>query len=175
MVPPLRDSDRRALMYIALLAVCGTLLLLPLAGESSSSMVDADATSKAMPLAGSAELEGLHFPDIPVVRDPFVPDLAEAGVPAHDVSPDEEKIGMALPPNEGASNMPLPSASEGAAVPIVRAVILGTQSKALVDIAGQVRILGIGDKIGVSTVTAVDANGLSLNNGSRLVLLERDI
>jgi hypothetical protein len=52
----------------------------------------------------------------------------------------------------------------------VRAVVLGNPARALVEEGGSVRVLGIGDRVGGSTVEAITADGITLSDGTRLTI-----
>ncbi|MBV8433780.1 MAG: hypothetical protein JO029_05810, partial [Candidatus Eremiobacteraeota bacterium] len=54
------------------------------------------------------------------------------------------------------------------AVPIVRAVLLGASPKALVELDGRTRIVEIGTRLGGTTIAAINAQGITLDDGERV-------
>jgi hypothetical protein len=55
---------------------------------------------------------------------------------------------------------------------IVRAVITGQAPRALIESNGATRVVGIGDRIGALHITAIDAGGVTLENGAKLAVPE---
>ena len=118
MLPSLSDNERRLLLHVALMVSCGALVLLPLAGESSSE-VGADAASVSAGVNVPVQRDIPRFPEIAIARDPFVADASEARFSSGDTSFDDGKASMVLPPNEGAFNS-TPPGSDGAGNPLIR-------------------------------------------------------
>ncbi len=145
MLPALRDSERRRLLETGLI-LCGlAFALMPLANTSSIA-----SAAQTQPVGASQEPfalpEAFRFPQLEATRDPFVP-------------------GRAI----------LTSSSETrSSAALVHAVVLGTNPRALVEAGGTVKILAIGDSIEDATIASIDANGVTLSNGTRLVLEESE-
>ncbi|MEO9170268.1 MAG: hypothetical protein ABI282_10955 [Candidatus Baltobacteraceae bacterium] len=168
MLPPLRDSDRRRLVFLSIALSCSSVALLPLSAQSSSSGASdrGPIVAASIPDVPSA----LRFPEVVVSRDPFVP---AAG--AQSVKPVVDTLvpdGIVLPPNSGADG--IPGGENTAPVPraIVRAIVLGPQSRALVEMGSAVKILEVGDSIGSAVISSIDANGINLSTGLHIPLTE---
>ena len=172
MLPALRDSERRFLIQVALMLACGSLSLLPLTAESSSGAA-AEIGASALSAAKSIEPESSPIPNISLRRDPFVPDATVAAAASEATARSYGSIGGSLPPNAGASDVSLIGNLGTSGTPIVRAVILGARSKALVEMSGEVQVLGVGDAVGGSAIASVDDRGIVLSSGERILLLER--
>jgi len=84
----------------------------------------------------------LVFPSYSLGRDPFVPAVSEASR------------------TEAAD--PTPSG------PIVRAIVTGSQPRALIEIGGSVRMIAVGDRVGEAIVLSIDSEGVSLSGSVRL-------
>lgn len=160
MLLALRDGDRRVLIFASFMLCGGSLVLLPLAAQSSPGPA-LEAMQTGSPLAATAP-QALRFPVVRVARDPFAPlhPSVDSSAARDDL---DGSASIALPPNAGAA----PS------LPVVRAVVLGPQSRALVEIDGVVQVLGIGDKAGAATILSIDAQGVGLSNGTHIVLTEQ--
>jgi hypothetical protein len=52
----------------------------------------------------------------------------------------------------------------------VRAIVTGPHAAALVDLGTSTRLVTAGDRVGTRAVRAVDAAGITLDDGRRLVL-----
>lgn len=174
MLPPLYDEDRRALARLATMLVAGSLCVLPLTAQTS-------------PIAGAAvirdiaqdpnlvPLTRLTFPAYKISRDPFVPQgaiRAKLDYAASMGAGQSSEIGVVLPANVGAlpSGVPASLSATSAIGPIVRAIILGDPPRALVEVAGSVRVLGIGDRLGELSVVGITPGRVSFSDGSALVL-----
>jgi hypothetical protein len=98
----------------------------------------------------------LRFPEITIRRDPFLATgvATEGGAAVGD----RNGGGIVLPPNAAAST------------PVLRAVILGSVPKALVEIAGRSAIVGIGSPLADSTVVEISPTSLLLEDGVMLAL-----
>jgi hypothetical protein len=173
MLPALYDDDRRALGRLASMLIIGAIGVLPLTTQSSSVAGAADVRAQS-DQSGLALPPRLTFPAYSVSRDPFVPEQsirAKFEGSALRVGQGSE-IGVVLPPNAGAEQngtiAPLNGASPSA--PIVRAIVLGDPARALVEVGGTVRVLGIGDRIGELAVAGITADGITLSDGTRLTL-----
>lgn len=89
-----------------------------------------------------------------ITRDPFLaPDEASAS-----------RAAATTVPNGAQNDRPvLPPVT-------VRAVALGENSRALVDIGGITRIVGVGDTVGPLKVAAIRVDGIQFNDGSMVPL-----
>lgn len=175
MLPALRDDDRRALARLATMLISGALCVLPLTTQSS-------------PIAGAAGVSDvtqdlnltpparLTFPAYEINRDPFVPQGAirakfDASAQSMNLGQGAD-IGVVLPPNAGATQGGVPQSAAGssALAPIVRAIVLGDPPRALIDLSGTVRVLGVGDRLGALVVTGITEGRVTLSDGSALIL-----
>jgi hypothetical protein len=77
-----------------------------------------------------------------------------------------------LPPNAGA--LAMPPGWIGAGVPVVRAIVTGRHPCALVDDGSITRLVRAGDRLGATSVIAIDARGVTLGDGRRLALAAND-
>jgi hypothetical protein len=170
MLPALFDDERQLLLRLATMLCCGALVLLPLTGETHG-VASAQGTD-VMPEPHRFEVpKALTFPGVAVMRDPFVADPAalplSGGVRFNGGGSD---IGIVLPPNAGADGiLPAPTASGI----VVRAVVIGSESRALVDSGDGVHVFSIGDRIGNATIVGIDRSGVTLSTGVRLTLQTR--
>ena len=147
MFPALSDSARRALTLLSMICCSSAIALLPLAGESSLQPQPLERSMARIP-DGTESPSELRFPDITVDRDPFVAERR-----AVNVSTKEAPAGTA-------------------AGPVVRAIILGARAKALVEDGGVVRVVGVGDPVGTSTVQEISRTAVVLEDGRSLQLTE---
>ncbi|HTX57047.1 MAG TPA: hypothetical protein VMD47_08070 [Candidatus Acidoferrales bacterium] len=149
MLPALYDDQRRAIARLATMLTAGSLAVLPLTAQSSfvAGAASAQETIRNGELATPARLT---FPAYAIDRDPFVPD---ANVRAFESADADARM-----------------AAQPGSTPVVRAVIVGAQARALVEIDGTVRVLSVGDALGASRIAAIDASGLMLADGSHLAL-----
>lgn len=174
MIPALYDEERRALARLSTMLIAGALCVLPLTTQSS-------------PIAGAAGIRDrrqdpnlaaptrLTFPVYEISRDPFVPQEGIRAKLDYTVSMNVGQtgdVGVILPANAGALESkvaaPLPAGS-GVDL-VVRAIVLGDPPRALVEVAGTVRVVGIGDRLGEQTVVGITAGRVSLSDGSALML-----
>ena len=106
-----------------------------------------------------------------LVRDPFVSNAVHAMV-GHAASGDG--IGalpnLVLPPNAAAGTPPFASPRPVQTRRVLRAIVLGTRSRALITSGGESSIVGVGDRLGDAIVTGISPAGLRLSNGATLVL-----
>jgi hypothetical protein len=173
MLPGLYDDDRRSLRRPATMLVVGSVAVLPLTTQSSSVAGAADVRAQGDE-TGLVVPAKLTFPAYSVSRDPFVPEdsiraqLAGEALPVAQAS----GIGIVLPPNAGATESgPIPAMSSTLPIaPVVRAIVLGNPARALVEEGDAVRVLGIGDHISGLAVAAITADGITLSDGTRLML-----
>jgi hypothetical protein len=152
MLPALLDGQRRTLLRLGVAASVASLIILPLTDMSpvtaSAGMQIADGV-KRLP---NAPLP-LSFPPIPLDRDPFVAD-ADAQMP---LQGDRGRI------------------DEAGTAAVLRAVVTGTEPRALVELGSTVRVVGIGDRLGGATVTAITRTGLLLSSGIELPLVSGNV
>jgi hypothetical protein len=144
-LPALLDQERRLMRRIAFALCSAAVGIIPLTVPSSFSAGAATAPMEHAAQVGN-DLGKLLFPAIALGRDPFVPDAAFAA-------------------SDGAAEHPQDTGS-----PIVRAVVSGAQAHALIEVAGVVRVVSIGDAVGNATVTAIVADAVLLSSGTRLPL-----
>jgi hypothetical protein len=147
MLPALYDDQRPMLVRIAaMLMIGGALTILPLTSQNAH--VASASSLQALPDTRDPQaLQPLTFPTYAITRDPFVP----------------LRIGEAAPLGDAQGATP-------AAVANVRAIVLGNPARALVEAGGTVRVVGIGDRIGSAQVLQIDANALTLSDGTLLPL-----
>lgn len=131
------------------------------------------ATSDAAIRTPNAEYAGFA-PNIGLARDPFVSQAIEEE-PAIRVKSDPANAANValppmhlgpLPPNAGAGLFPFGHAAASSDVH-VSAIALGGRPSAIVESNGATRVVGVGDIVNGSTVTAIDSTGLFLANGRR--------
>jgi len=163
MLAPLRDSRRKTLLRLSLLVCCVSAALLPLTGGSSGDASASPAVAEAAPKLPEVP-SALRFPPVAVSRDPFVPDA----VP--DQAPIDGDVDIVLPPNAGANGAPAPPLSDVPNQIVVRAVVIGPSSRALVDVNGKVNVLAVGDILAGNPIQAIDSQGIVLANGTRISL-----
>lgn len=169
MLIPLRDNDRRLFVALSLALSLGSASLLPLTAQSA---LDGGVTETALAAPVVPRIPGaLTFPEIKVARDPFVP-LPAVSDARENLAP-TQTADIILPPNAGAEQMPGLSVAGEAGTPVVRAVVLGPQSRALIEDGGSVKVLGVGDALGNATISAIDSTGIELSTGTRLLLTEQ--
>ena len=165
----LSDERRQDLMRIALMIVCGGTAILPLTVPPTSSIARAQSTHRASPIS-VPEIPGrLEYPAIEIERDPFVADttaiLPNAQVGRMETNGAHE-VGVILPLNAGAAGVP--SASTAGSLPVVRGIVLGDVSQALVEFGDSVKVVSVGDHIGAEIVRTIDASGITLSGGLHL-------
>ena len=165
MLPPIRDNDRRFVIALATILCSSSIVLLPLTAQSArDSSADVALAASGVPLEAPAPLS---FPAISVTRDPFASDAAAPESSASATAPlDTQNI--VLPPNAGAGE---DSPAPGSAV-AVRAVVLGSQSRALVDFGSTVRVMAVGDVLSGAAIASIDGEGVTLSNGTHILLTQ---
>ncbi len=149
MIRRLYDDQRRVLARLAAMMTCGAALVLPLTAQTSSV---AGAEGASAPANGRFALMApstLTFPAYSVTRDPFVPGIAHAIVPdGARAGGDTAQIGL----------------------PVVRGIVVGNPERALVEIGGVVRVVGVGDRVGDETIVQISSSGVVLSDGTQLRL-----
>lgn len=142
------DAQRKGLLSIGACMCATAVALTPLAGRSSfdAGVVHAASASR---VTVAAAAQSTPAPPVVVVRDPFLNET-------QDVSAAQKPVGAAGAPSHG--------------FPVVRAVISGTQPRALVDQDGSIRIVAIGDRIAGARIEAIFARSIRLANGVTLEL-----
>lgn len=103
----------------------------------------------------------LHFPTIVIRRDPFVGSLETAADATAAMPGAGDPSDLVLPPNAAV------------AAPVLRAVILGPAPKALIEVRGRSIVAGIGTPVADSTVVAIEANAVLLQDGEWLRMTEK--
>lgn len=145
MLHPLRDGDRRRLLYVAAVLCTAPMLLLPLAGRSNFEIGDERAVfDRRFSAIVPARVEAKAA--VTVTRDPFAPDEALE------------------------SPSPKPGANGAVSV---EAIVSGATPKALVEENARVRVVGIGDPLAGSRIVEINGAGLRLQNGTLLVIRDR--
>ena len=163
----LTESERRVLTAVSLMLCVGSISLLPLTAQSArDDSRPVDERFGATQWTPSA----LSFSALRVSRDPFQP--FRSLVPGAPVSATlgSDSGGIVLPPNAGASGLESANVDNARADAVVRAVVLGPQSRALVEVGGSVNVLGVGDKLAGGVIESIDERGLVLSSGSRILL-----
>lgn len=94
--------------------------------------------------------ERLDYQPFTIARDPFVPDAS--AIDRSELQNSAEK-------------------TKETDMPIVRAVILGPQSRALVETGGAVKVFSLGERIAGATIVRIDRDGIRLADG-RLLRIE---
>ena len=148
MFDPLNVNQRRRLLRWSIATSTTALLLVPLAALPGPAF-DENSGRLAAPQVPAIP-ERLAYPALTVRHDPF----GRPTPPPATLGDDSE---MVLPPNDGLL-----------AVPIVRAVLLGASPKALVELDGRTRIVEIGTRLGGTTIAAINAEGITLDDGERV-------
>jgi hypothetical protein len=149
MIRRLCDEERRALARLAAMMTCGAALVLPLTAQTSSAAGAQDVQAAAMDRFALTVPRKLTFPTYSVSRDPFVPGVAHTTVVT----------------GTGAGYN-----GEQTAVPIVRGIVVGDPERALVEIGGVVRVVGVGDRVGDATIENISSVGVVLSDGTQLHL-----
>lgn len=142
----LYDDERALLARLSGFLIAGAAAILPFTLPPQSVVASASAIRPASALNVPAVPSGLAFPSVDLTRDPFVADASFEALAVDD------------------RNGP-----EGAGT--VRAVVLGDHSRALVEIAGVVRVFGLGDAIGSDRILSIDDAGITMKSGRRLNLV----
>lgn len=148
-------QSRRNVALTCWLVACGSLTLLPLAARSSLRAIYLHRQQEPA-VAPTSDNGPWNAKAVTVGRDPFISEAANAGASS-------AVIGERVVPGQL-----LGSIQTGGAV--VRAIATGPVSRAVIDIGGLTRIVGVGDRIGGLRVTAIGSDRVQLSGGSRLVL-----
>jgi len=144
MLPELFDDERRALRRAATMLITGALAVIPVTAHFSS-YAGAATAQEPRRISPAVLPPRMTFASIDIARDPFVP----IHVPS----------GLASPQAQTADS------SSGTQV---RAIVSGTPTRALIEEAGVVRIVGAGDRIGERTILGIGSGGITLSDGSRI-------
>lgn len=172
MLRPISDERRRTLLQISA-CVCGGALSLLFITGSPSFTAQAEQLTPGVAVRIPSVPDRLTFSSVDIGHDPFIPrvvlasELTGAPTVASTAKPDD--IGIVLPPNAGASGTPVGPASRSG-LPIVRAVVIGQSARALVEANASVEVMQVGDALGTSTISAIDASGVTLASGTHLPL-----
>ena len=153
MIRPLTTNQRRSVTRGSLGTCLVSLLLLPLVAPPRTSAGTVGKVSTAWRELPSIP-PPLSYPALAIHHNPFarpLPSIAGDGDP---LPPD-----LVLPPNAGIASPPR-----------VQALILGAEPKALVQVDGQIAIVGVGTKLEGSAIVRIDSRGLEFDNGERLQL-----
>ena len=165
MLPSLFDDERTGCQRLSLMLCCGALLVAPFCSEGSTAASAAAAVAvraARVPRLPPPRIE----PSIRIARDPFVPEPSLVGAArSSDVTPESV---FELPPNLGASDATDKNGVTSGPIPVLRAIVLGPASRALVETGSGVRVVAIGDTMAGSVVTAIDAAGIVLASGVRI-------
>ena len=145
MLPPLTDERRRELKHLATFLCCGTFAVL-------AAIVQSGANARAGLAVPPASVRALSVvrravpAELVLARDPFLPDVRSRGEGGHAAAHAAEDV------------------------PVVRAVVVGQNGRALVERGADVQVLGVGDALAGSVVVAIDAAGIVLLDGRRVPL-----
>ncbi|MBV8644918.1 MAG: hypothetical protein JO225_13515 [Candidatus Eremiobacteraeota bacterium] len=153
--------SRTVLAALSLASFGGAFALMPLGARGAAG--DGPAAVVLATPAPPVQREAAVVPS----RDPFAgPDPAKSAAPSSTIAALPTVPG-ALPPNLGAQGGPLP-----APPPLARvtAIATGAHPSALVEEAGNVRLIGLGDKLAGASVDAIDAAGVHLSDHTTLGL-----
>ncbi len=166
--------SRTAIVGLSALCVAGMLALAPVGARGfGASPVPGRAAALAPPLANVVA--------IPNRRDPFAEPQASAAPAAPPIA---APLLRASPHDEGDALEPLPGNVPDAVIPQVpgsapdvqrgtsrvTALVTGPHPYALIETAGGHIIAGIGDRVDGSVITAIDLDGVRLQNGARLTV-----
>ncbi len=153
----LNRTERRAVTGLAIGAFVAAFAVVP--GQAGGHLA-----ADGAPPAASEPLRALPS-DIVPLRDPFAPRIAEAD----DASPPIAATRIApLPANAGAGRFPFASAPPAA--PRLLAVVHGPTPGALIDERGAARFVIVGERVAGARITAIDDDGLVLDDGRRIAL-----
>jgi hypothetical protein len=144
----------------------------PLAGRSSFELAGEQAAFNTRFMTPALQTVWNEKP-IPVARDPFIPEAGGGESVVGSQVTQGDPVDFALPANRGAAGTPLQDPALGA--PRVTAVVVGPSPHALVDDGTHVRVVGIGDMLAGSRVTAIDAGGVHLQSGAAIGLAEEQL
>ena len=179
---PIDDRARRRLLVLSAMLCAIPSSLAPLVARSSFELSAERAAFNARFIVPSIPVAWNPRP-VAIGRDPFIPDdrQDDASDNANPALPGAggivgmqvvqgQSIGFPLPSNRDLSGMSLQDAAFG--VPTVRAVVIGTSARALIEENGRARIIGVGDFIAGSRVIAIDRAGVHLKNNLVFALTE---
>lgn len=160
----LLDEERRSLLRLSVMLVCGAVAVLPATIAPTSIIAQASSSQRYARFVVPDVPRRLEFPTISVKRDPFVADGSDQPVGQG------QPIDIVLPANAGADEQSVQRASGRA--PVVRGVVLGDAPQALIDAGSGVKIFALGDRLGDDTIRAIDAVGVTLSNGTVLRIVK---
>ncbi len=142
-----------------MMLLLGGVCMLPLTGQSNGKV---DAAVGGVRVAPSARMRLAPVAIAPVAprRDPFRAPDSDASTAVG---------GLVLPENAG-GDAPAFGLAHGALA--VRAVVLGREPRALVEIDGHVAVVRVGTRLAGAMITGIDAHGLTLAGGRRVALDE---
>lgn len=160
MLRPINNSRRRTALRSAILLCAVPCALFPLAARSSLEIAGRQAQYDTRFSAHGFDPSS-RVRNIVVLRDPFVPDR---GAPQH--AQGSSAVGVRVIQGQS-TGYPLP----GNGV-LVSAIVSGASPRALLDDAGRVRVVGVGDSVCGSRIIGIDAKGLILANGVRISIAE---
>jgi hypothetical protein len=120
-------------------------LLMPLAGRPSGWAIGPRSRNELSSAAGSA---GSPWKERPIVvsRDPFLAPV--------------KHVAFSQPLQVRSVDPPL----------VVRAIVVGENSRALVEAGGATRLIGVGDRVGSLRVMAIRIDRIQLSDGSTALL-----
>ena len=154
--------SRTVLAALSLASFGGAFALMPLGARGAAG--DGPAAVILATPAPPVQREAAVVPS----RDPFAgPDPAKSAAPSSTLAALPSVPGP-LPPNLGAQGGQVP----GPPPPLARvtAIATGAHPSALVEEAGNVRLIGLGDKLAGASVDAIDASGVHLSDHTTLGL-----
>ena len=154
--------SRTVLAALSLASFGGAFALMPLGARGAAG--DGPAAVILATPAPPVQREAAVVPS----RDPFAgPDPAKSAAPSSAIAALPSVPGP-LPPNLGAQGGQVP----GPPPPLARvtAIATGAHPSALVEEAGNVRLIGLGDKLAGASVDAIDASGVHLSDHTTLGL-----
>ncbi len=163
MLRPLYDEQRKSLLRLAAMLLLGSGAILPVTAHESF-VARADVAAVNVSLVPLAVPGPLIFPGYSLRRDPFTPNILERGAAS---SLPHSAFDLVLPANAGAGGAEPPGAI------VVRAIVIGAHASALVDIGGNVDVLGVGDRVAGARIVSVGAAGIRLDDGTLLPLQKR--
>jgi hypothetical protein len=157
MLPPIEKQVRRAVISMSIALAASGLLVVPLAGSSSAYVSDSEPRFAVKP-ANVRRDDPWRARTVSVARDPFLSVAAPAGpIASGPPSASRSLIGMRV--IQGQTITP---ASAAAAV---RAIALGREPKAMIEIDGSTRIVAPGDFISGARVESILADRVILSGG----------
>ena len=161
MLPSLDDIGRRRMMRISAVACASACLLAPLAGRPSGGPNGRSGGPEVRLRPPLLPAEATPAP-VEVVRDPFEVEASRKNWPqdAAAISP----LTFTLPPNAGAAGVPIGELSDFGA-PTLRAIVTGASARALLEDAGSVRVVAVGDALAGSQVVSIGVGGVRLRSG----------